>query len=334
MQYRHTHQRATTRLLNFSEGQGSIQRIFMPRYLSEDVGLLFEHLKEALFMAKLPIIRSVNFTLVNFCSRSSLFSYGFCPPPPEHLIYNATSFALTFAMTRYNLYDINTKFNPQFKKRFPLYSFLWGPSLNTRSDYYTISILLPDALDIKLRPMMTTNCSYFYNVLSTLTKNYVRNVYTSPFLDNMFHNYNQFYNMPFINLIRRLTWKHLPYNKFVWQHATNLLTQVVDYNVTLFYFLYVSGDVPVQQRTEGDLLQQILFGEGRSILSNLKQSIVEYNTDRTSENLILMAALFGKANNGDGYYTKLKELHYSTNIIVSEDDAQNIMLETFKIGES
>jgi hypothetical protein len=174
-------------------------------------------------------------------------------------------------------------------------------------------------------PLQYTNCYYIYNIVSILTKNYVRKFNTHPFLNNMFNNHKQFYGLPFSKLINRFTLQHLVYNKFVWFNATNLLTRLIDYNAALFYFMYIHGTLPLVPRTQGDLLVQVLFGESESVLHQLKHSIHLYNSDRSKLNLILVAALHGQKCNGVDYYQQLLTLHIATNYTLEPSDAEAIM---------
>jgi len=327
MRVTHTHQETTNRLLEYSDNQGSLKRIFVRKYLSEDVGALFEHVQSVLYKAKRPLLNTVDFTLVNlYCVRTGV-SHGYCPPPPKEVIFPATTLTLTFALTR-KYYNVDMEYDPQFKVRYPEYSYMWGEDLHNRHNYFTISILIPKALRWGLRTYLYDNkyCYYLYNVLSMLTKNNVRNQYTYPFLDNMHNNHAKFFNLPYPDLIKRFTWKHLPFNKFVWFKATNLLTMLIDYNVTLFYFLYIHNLLPIEDRVFNDKLRLILYSETNSIVANLRQSIDNYNKNREKEDLILVASLFGMMYNDRLYYNNLRKIHYTTSLNLQVDDAETIIM--------
>ena len=329
----HSYQEITNRQFAYIINQGSLKRIFYKMYLSQDMGALVQHVTSVLYAAKKPLVSEVPFTLVNFCSLFWGFSYGHCPPPPDAVVYPTSTLTFTFALTPkyYSRGEcsvseqIAIKNLEPYSMRYSHYSFLWGEDAYSRNNYFTISVLLTDISKFKLRAILYTNSMGIYNIMSIMTKNFVRNQFNAPFLDNAFFNHTKFWGMGFADLVNRFTLKHLPYNKFVWHKATNLLTRSIDYNVTLFYFLYIHNTLPFEERTSEDLLPVILFGKFESIAFFLRQSIAEYNNDREKENLILVAALYGMFNNGSDYHAKLREIHYSSSLKLIPDDAEDLM---------
>lgn len=319
--FQHTHQEANNRILEFTENQGTVQRIFQKRFLSEDVEQLFEYITSILYTARKPLISYQNFTLVNIYSPMYHFSHGFCPPPPQEVIYPASSLIITFALKR-QYYDEDLKWNRHFKVRYPHWSFMWGEDLENRHNYFTISVPLLKVRQCRLRALLPNNMFYLYNTLSTMTKNWITHQYYYPFMNNMFYNYGKFFNMKFPDLMRRHYYKQLTYLKWTWYNATNLIN--IDYNAALYYFLYIDN-LPLTDRTEGDMLSLKLFGDEGSIQYQLKESIRLYNTDREELNLILVAALYGKSNNAKDYFTRLSKIHNQSNLILSENDAEDII---------
>ena len=179
-----------------------------------------------------------------------------------------------------------------------------------------------------MMPMLENDLRYVYNVILILTKCWIINQNCNPFFDNVRYNYDKFYHLSFEDTVNEYTVKHLPYCRWVWQHATNLLTTSIDYNVALFYFLYIATDeddnIGVLPRTNGDLLLKVLYGPD-SICTLLKQSIHDYNNNRGNEDLLLVAALYGEYNNGPNYFEDLKKIHYESNLKLIPSDAKLII---------
>lgn len=322
--YNHRHQESTNRILPYLGTQGTVQALYKLPYLSENVGALFDYVTTIISKSHRPLVHYMDFTLVNICSTFSHYSHGYCPPPPDCVLTPATSVALTFALTgRY--YDEASNFDPAFKIRYAGWSYVWGENLRQIGDYYTVPISFNMVRRFTLKPMLPNNCNYLYNVLSSLTKCWIEKQFTYPYLDNMHYNYNKFFNLSIIDILNRYTVQHLPYNKFVWLKAPNLLTQALNYNVVLYFFLYIFETMPLYERTRDDLITSLLYGKTNSIEYFLRQSILEYNENHGANNLLLVAALYGQFNNGSDYYMRLKQIHNNNNLILNVDDARLII---------
>ena len=305
-----------------NQGQPSV--FMLSRFLSQDMGQLFDYVTYVLDLAKRPLVSYVNFTLINAYARFWHFSWGYSPPPQNEVICSTAGLVLTFALTR-NEYNENTVWNPSYKERLPKWSYAWGLKLN-QYQYFSISVPFTTLKDCNMEPLLPLNMRYVYNVISSLTKNYVLHQNSHPFLDNMWYNYNALYNLTFADVLNRYTIKHLPYCKYIWQYATNLISTSIDYNVALYYFLYIydDSDVPTMDRVENDMLGHILFGSN-SIKTLLQQSIELYNSNREAANLLLVAALYGRLSKGQHYYKELLTIHNSSNFSIQKDDAEAIM---------
>lgn len=321
MYQNHTYQDTTNELLIYNDNQGSIRQLFARRYLSEDVGKLISILQETFDHIGRVHIRRRRFTLVNVYYTRTGYSYGKCPPPPDEVIRPNCQLILTFSFNGF--YDVGDEYDPQFHQRLLENCFIWGEDITSFQNYLTVSIPMNTVLDLGLRPMYTSNLSYLYNVISILTKNMVLK-FTCPYLDNVNLNYQKYWNLNILQMLKRYNYKCLLYNKQAWEYIPNLFTNMIDNNAALFFFLHIFNQV-VFEHSEGDLLEKILFGEENSIQSLLSQSISEYNEDRESENLLFVASLYGESCTGENYYNKLRVIHYQSNFNLRPEHANLIM---------
>lgn len=318
--YTHVTQKATNRLLKYSGNQGTIQRIFLKKFLSEDVAQLFEYAKDVVYRAKRPLVSYLDFTLVNVCSPIYRFSHGYCPPPPKSVVFPASSIVLTFALHR-KYYTENC--NVAHKAHYQGWAYLWSENKAEDKDYFTVSIPMYVVDSCHIKAVQYSNVYYLYNVLSMLFKTWITHLNAKPFLRNMYYNKSRLYNITFGDLVNYNTIYHIPYNLWVWQHATNLIT--VDYNVALYFFMYIRDVIVKNDRVVDDRLSYILYGETNSIKTFLLESIRDYYTDRSLENLIFVAALFGSKYNGPLYHKQLKFIHNTSQYVVLEESVDSII---------
>ncbi len=268
----HVEQPITNVLLNYNEGQGSVNWIFQKRYLSQDLGQVFGYLRQVLERAQWPLVYYTDFHLVNLYSTFYRTSHGICPPPPEQVMVPTTRLAVTFSL-RGKHYDVPKK---PYRIRYNDWSYMWGDGILNAHDFFTINIPMLDYRRFKFRAMLPLNMFHTYNILSMLTKSFVMNyrrtlVQRSQSLHDY---YTSCFDLHFGDFMKRKPWWLLPYNKFVWKRATNLLTGMINEDVALYYALYLY-DQHLTERVQGDLGEQVLFGDD-SIKSVLTESIQRF----------------------------------------------------------
>lgn len=328
----HTQQNNNNRLLPYIGNQGTINRIFNSRFLSEDTFALFAYCRDVMNCIKKPLVFHQNFTLVNIYFPYSKLSHGYCVQPPQSVIIPACSMVITFALRRTYYTDATTTI---FKKRYMYWSYMWGETKDSLYSYYTLSIPITVVKQFKLTTIQKYNCYYIYNVLSSLLKNWIINTSIEHVSNIDQYDYNKrFYDANFIEIVNNHSYTQLPYAIWTWKYATNLIS--VDYDVAIYYFLNVDGTIPIAERQRGDSLTRVLYGREfnkESILTLLEHSIVEYNTNRKSNNLLLVASLYGN-NNGyslnTDYYSELLTIHRDSNLNVEKSDALSIINHTVK----
>lgn len=196
---------------------------------------LFEELKASVH----PLVRRVNFSLVNICCPDSRRSIGYMESPPAEILRPYTGLAFTFSLTsRPNVKKLKEYDSVPTAQR----TVYWGKDFLKTTDYMTICVP-KNEIESGLPYRMPKDLEYIYDVIGMVTKSFVFD--SSFYRDDGFSNFvgrntdvlaGIYLNMTPKTLLQGSAFNTWIHNKDMWLRADNVFCRQHFYREFGHYF--------------------------------------------------------------------------------------------------
>ena len=284
----HRNQTVNFRTNAFPLSGASVPFLLKNRYLSLNVGELFEYVADLLWELTAVRTSSSNFTLVNVTSPFSKYSHGSSHPPPFITRPGGNALILTFATTMRQDYDQDQELSRQDVRHHSIHSTQWGQ--NMKLEFVSISLSLTQAHSMGLINLQSNQLQYIYNLIGGMTKSLVRHqsyylVGTDTYEEahaqlNLVATHSKISRMPLPQLFQTIPYPLWVFSEVLWGYAPNVLSQrIITSQAALYYFMYLTSIVHQGSAVVGDVTVKRLglgLGNKRGIMGYLAQSLLSF----------------------------------------------------------
>lgn len=262
---------------------GSLNRMFKPQYMNQQIGELFEIIAGEIFEDRTAFASKAQFSLINMTNLLQFSSVGYSERPPEKMMGKSPALVFTFALsaTPAVKYPDVKKLNQNYDGS-ELITY-WMDAKNNR--YLTISVAKTTLRDLKISFNTVVEMTYVYNCIGLMTKSFINqnNWYTgigrNYTLVNDGMDASSIWSKYFQKPVRSMINDH-PMNSWIycldfWVRCPNLLSSNflnID-EFGLYYILYLHDRVPANSSS----IYRSLHSQIGGIKDYIAEGIQDFN---------------------------------------------------------